>query len=296
MKPELMSSKNNSGASHQKNDETLFNIVNPVKPVAPWLGGKSRLAKTIVPLIEVIPHHAYIEPFVGMGGVFLRRTRVPKAEVINDYSGDVANLFRILQNHYQALIDHIRWQLTARSEFNRMMGMPAERLTDIQRAARFLYLQRLAFGGKTNGTFGVSKDRPARFDIAKLEPLLADVHERLSAVTIECLDFADLVKRYDQPAALFYLDPPYWGNEKDYGKEGFTRDRFKEMALLLRRLKGAFILSLNDCEGVRNCFKAFHMMPVQTSYSIAKEGHARGVVGELLISNLDLEAAVPPTG
>ena len=49
--------------------------VPPAEPLAPWVGGKRLLAKRIIARIEAIPHDCYAEPFVGMGGVFLRRAR-----------------------------------------------------------------------------------------------------------------------------------------------------------------------------------------------------------------------------
>lgn len=69
-------------------------------PPAPYLGGKRNLAKRLCSIIEQIPHRSYIEPFVGMGGVFLRRPQPAPVEVINDLSGDVANLFRVVRRHY----------------------------------------------------------------------------------------------------------------------------------------------------------------------------------------------------
>ncbi len=164
--------------------------VRPREPVAPYLGGKSKLADTIIPYINQIPHNTYAEVFVGMGGIFLRRDYRPGAEVINDYSRDVSNFFRVLQVHYVAFLDMLKWQLTTRSEFERLIETDPNTLTDMQRAARFLYLQRTAFGGKITGrNFGVSKDRPERFDISKLSSTLEDVHERLSGVTVERLDY-----------------------------------------------------------------------------------------------------------
>jgi DNA adenine methylase len=63
--------------------------ITPVRPIAGYVGGKRGLAKRLVALIEEIPHETYAEPFVGMGGVFLRRLTRPPAEVINDWSLDV---------------------------------------------------------------------------------------------------------------------------------------------------------------------------------------------------------------
>lgn len=265
-------------------------ITKPVLPVAPYIGGKSKLAKTVISRIDNIPHSAYCEPFVGMGGVFLRRTSRPKAEVINDYSRDVANFFRILQNHYQAFLDMIRWQISTRAEFERLTAMNPESLTDLQRAARFLYLQKLAFGGKVAGrNFGMTPTGGARFNVTKLEPLLEEAHERLSGVVIECLDYKKFIETYDRPETLFYMDPPYYGNEKDYGRELFGREEFTDMAELLQGIKGRFIVSLNDRPEVRKIFKGFYIESVKTSYSISGKAQLTQV-GEVLISNVKLKA------
>ena len=74
--------------------------VAPIRPVAPYLGGKKRLSRFLVARIEAIPHACYAEPFVGMGGVFLRRTKRPRLEVVNDLNREVAIFFRVLQRHY----------------------------------------------------------------------------------------------------------------------------------------------------------------------------------------------------
>ncbi len=86
-----------------------------------------------------------------------------QGRVINDAGRDVANLFRILQRHYPQFLDTLRSQLTTRAEFNRLVDTNPDTLTDLERAARFLYLQRTAFGGKVSGrNFGVAADRSAR--------------------------------------------------------------------------------------------------------------------------------------
>ena len=88
----------------------------------------------------------------------------------------------------------------------------------MQRAARFLYLQRTAFGGKVTGqNFGVSPLTSARFDVTRLPAILEAVHERLAGVVIERLPWEQFLARYDRLETLFYLDPTYWGNERDYG-------------------------------------------------------------------------------
>ena len=264
----------------------LLHPVKPINPVAPWLGGKRNLAKRITAILDGVPHQTYAEPFVGMGGIFLRRSMRPRSEVINDFGRDVSNLFRILQRHYPQFLEVLRFQLTTRAEFLRLVDTDPNTLTDLERAARFLYLQRTAFGGKVSGrNFGVSKDRPGRFNLSTLEPMLEDMHSRMSGVVIECLDYAEFIRRYDGPATLFYLDPPYWGSENDYGKEMFAREEFVRMADQLGKIQGQFLMSINDVPAIREAFAAFNLTEVATTYTIAKQGESRGARAELLISN-----------
>lgn len=239
------------------------------RPVAPYVGGKKQLARRLAAMIEATPHELYGEVFAGMAGVFFKRRTAPKVEVLNDYSRDVANFFRVLQNHYQALLDMLKWQLTSREEWERLNGLDPERLTDLQRAARFLYLQRLAFGGKVAGrNFGVRYGGPASFDVTRLAPLLADVHERLAGVWIECLPWAAFLERWDRPGALFYLDPPYWGSEHYYGRALFGRDEYSAMAERLAQLKGRFILTVNDVPELREIFGGFAIDGVGVTYGL----------------------------
>ena len=260
--------------------------VDPVSPVAAYLGGKRGLAKRLIKRIEAIEHTTYAEPFVGMGGVFLRRRRVPPVEIINDLNRDIATFFRILQRHYVAFMDMLRFQLTTRAGFERLVRTDPETLTDLERAARFLYLQRTAFGGKVaERHFGVSPGIPAHFDITKLGPMLEDLHMRLAGVVIECLSYERFIARYDRPETLFYLDPPYFGSEGDYGRDLFSRSDFARLAALLRGIEGRFILSLNDVPEVRALFSGFDIEAVETTYTVAARGKSRGKAAELIISN-----------
>ena len=262
--------------------------VDPVRPIAGYVGGKRNLASTIVPLIDRAGLRCYAEPFVGMGGIFLRRRRRAAAEVINDLSGDVATLFRVLQEHYPYVIDMLRFRVAGRAEFERLRAMPPERLTDLQRAVRFLYLQRLTFGGRIEGrTFGVSAGLSSRFNVSTLEPMLADVHERLAGVVIEQLPYADFIRRYDRDDMLFYLDPPYHGSEGDYGADAFSADDFAAIAEQLAGIRGRFLLSINDTPAIRQCFAAFPMRAVGVSYTLGGGAHVKRA-GELLIGTIDL--------
>jgi len=264
--------------------EDQLEAVKPVVPVAPYVGGKNRLAKRLAEKIRSIPHSIYVEPFVGMGGVFLRRPFRAQCEVINDISGDVVTLFRILQRHYPQFLEVLRFQLTSRSEFERLVKTDPSTLTDLERAARFLYLQRISFAGKVRGrSFGVSMTRGSRFDLTRVVPLLEDVHERLSSVIIEQQSYADCIARYDKPETLFYLDPPYWDCETYYGKGIFCAEDFEKLAVQLRSISGRCLLSINNTPEIRAIFSGFETEEVSLFYSADRNASKR--VTELIISN-----------
>ncbi|MFC3097395.1 DNA adenine methylase [Alteraurantiacibacter palmitatis] len=276
---------------HVTPTSSILDAIRPVTPAAGYQGGKRNLSRRICGLIDRLDHDGYAEPFVGMGGIFLRRSTRPRAEIINDISGDVATFFRVLQEHYPYFVDMLRWRVSSRSEFERLRALPPEQLTDLQRAARFLYLQRLAFGGKIQGrNFGVDARSGGRFNLARLEPMLSDIHERLQGVVIEQLPFERFIARYDRPGMLFYCDPPYFGCEGDYGADIFAPEDFARLAGIVAGARGRFIVSLNDTPEVRAIFAGLHLVPVETTWTIGSAHAAPKKVGEVLIANFDLAA------
>jgi len=112
--------------------------------------------------------------------------------------------------------------------------------------------------------------------------MLADVHERLAAVTIENLDFERFIRRYDREDVLTYADPPYWGSEDYYGKELFCRADFERLAQVLHQLKGRFILSINDTPEIRELFGWAEIQPVRVAYGLSARGSTEA--RELIIS------------
>ncbi len=118
---------------HKMND-------NVVKPIAPYLGGKSKLAKTICAIIDNTPHKTYAEPFIGMGGILFRREKPVKAEVINDYNYEVFTLFRVLQRHYDEFLKQLEYINHSRNHFEFIRDLNPKHLTDVERAARFYFL------------------------------------------------------------------------------------------------------------------------------------------------------------
>lgn len=260
-----------------------------MKGILPWQGGKNVLSKTIINYINDIDHQCYIEPFAGSAHIFFRKEPT-KTEVLNDINSDIVNLFRILQNHLDEFIRFFRWAICSREEFDRLLKQPPQLLTDIQRASRFYYLQKLCFGGKlVNRSFGVSTTSPPRLNILRIEEDLSQAHLRLSRVLIENLKWQDIVQRYDRVHSLFYFDPPYFGCEDQYGKNLFARSEYEEMTKRIKELKGKFLMSINDCPETRAMFCDFHIKRLQVTYSIGGSKQGRRKFPELLISSEKLK-------
>lgn len=249
-------------------------------PIGGYQGGKSRLAKKI---IEQLPEHTcYCEPFCGAAWVLFRK-EPSKVEVINDMNRDLVTLFRVLQNHPEEFARHFKFVFLSRDEYQRLLRVSEDTLTDVQRAVRFFYLQKLGFGGKVQGrTFGTSATSPPRLNPLRIEEDVVAAHRRLAGVVIEHLSYMDVIRRYDRAETLFYLDPPYWGCEQDYGPGVFDKSDFTELAYLLAELKGRFLLSLNDVPQVREIFAPFKITPVTTTYSV---GLSNNKAQEVFISN-----------
>lgn len=178
--------------------------------------------------------------------------------------------------------------LASRDDFRRLVETPPHVLTDVRRAARFAYLQRLSFGGSpaheaTQGNYAPTPYYAARLTGESMRKRIAAVHKRLVGVHVERLDWLPFLRRYDRPFTLFYVDPPYWGHETDYGRGLFAREDFARLAAALRGLKGRFVLSLNDRPGVRETFAGFDFQEVTTRYTASWRA-AKRPAAELLIS------------
>lgn len=135
-------------------------------------------------------------------------------------------------------------------------------------------------GDELVGITNMSATGTAVVRATPLAPMLEDVHERLAGVVIENLDWLAFIDRYDRPGALFYLDPPYFGSEGDYGAGLFSRDQFEVMAERLERLKGSFLLSINDAAETRQIFSRFETVGADLHYSVAG---GKGVAARELI-------------
>ena len=207
--------------------------------------------------------------------------------MLNDVNGELVNLYRVVQNHLEEFVRQFKWALSSRQVFKWLQMTRPETLTDIQRAARFYYLQQSAFGGRVDGqTYGTATTTPPGLNLLRLEETLSAAHLRLSSTYIEQLSWQQVMKKYDREHTLFYCDPPYWQTE-GYGVP-FGFEQYEQMAEVLGQIKGKAIVSLNDHPDIRRVFGRYHIESTDITYTVGggKGSEAR----EVLIFSWDIQA------
>ena len=254
----------------QREDAHAHELTKPsasfrITPAICWPGGKSRLLKHLIPLIP--KHTCYCEPFAGGLAVMLAKSR-SDLEVINDANGDLVNFYRCVRFHQDVLLTELEFVLTARKEFKDFVSQ--EGLTDIQRAARWYYRNKLCFGGAQMDSFGVSTTRAPSARSTRLEAIRA-LNVRLDRVVIEHLDWSRCMELYDRTGTFFFLDPPYTDCNASMYSSWSTADvlRLKDR---LEQLRGQWLLTLNDTPQIRAMFAHCKVESVKRQLGINNKG------------------------
>lgn len=247
-----------------------------------WIGGKSHLKNQIIPLIPD-DCDRYIEVCGGAGWVLFGKDKVKgQMEVFNDIDGDLINLYKQIKNNCSDLQDEIDW-LQSRELFKayRYDIENGAELSDIQRAARYLYLIKCSFGSNRN-SFATATKRI--YNVVDELPLYK---ERLKDVIIENRDFENLIKTYDRPSAVFYIDPPYVQSEGYYNKKyvSFKKDDHLRLNSVLKGIKGRFILSYNACDFVCEMYKDYNIRYVSRNNLLPAKLENRSEFKEVIITN-----------
>jgi DNA adenine methylase len=244
-----------------------------------YIGGKRAIANQI---IATFPKHTtYVEVFAG-GAQVLFHKEPSKVEVINDLDGEIVNLFRICQLHFEELVRYLRFMVVSRSWHSVLKATDPSTLTDIQRATRHLYLLKNSYASLVlRLNYKCHVVQPPGFNPERMPQLIEETHKRLARVQIECLPYEKILEKFDRPQTLFYLDPPYYAR-KLY-RYNLSHDDFVKMAGLLAHLRGKFTLSLNDTPEVREIFRRFKIKDIEIPYTAQKVAGKR--FREVLITN-----------
>lgn len=230
--------------------------------LAPWLGGKARIAGRLIPMFP--PHRCYVEVFGGMASVLLNKPSVD-SEIYNDRDERLVGLFAVLKYHGAEFDREMRGLLKSRRIFELFREQPG--LTDIQRAARFLYCHLVGFGGMGR-TFGTGKGSGGA-QLRSLESahaMIERIRTRLATVTVEHLDWEACLEKYDSPDTFFFLDPPY-DQTAGYAVPFSERDQ-QVLAERLRMIRGKFLQTNSDNPRTRSWYRGFKVSTLRSAYGL----------------------------
>jgi len=248
-----------------------------VRPFFSRLGGKSHLIDSIVPKFPL--HKVYVEPFIGAGAIFLSKP-LAEVNVINDIDKNIHDLWSDLR-----VIDNIDFEFMGNGAlFDEYLAR-----TDItdpyERFKRNMFLNKCSFCSnmvrkayKDNGNWRAVK-------LKYLKKHFQEYKTLLNNTIVKNDDYKDVIKEYDSPDTLFYLDPPYSKNEKywSYGNDVKANDLYN----VLKSIQGRFVMSYDDTPQNRSLFENdFYIKSVETIYQVKSKGNKK--VNEILISNFDL--------
>jgi DNA adenine methylase len=219
------------------------------RPALRYFGGKWKIAEWICR--QMPAHDVYVEPFGGAGSVMLRKTP-SRLEVYNDLDGDVVNFFRVLRDRPDALI-----RAVALTPYSREEHVLAQAPTEepLERARRFYVLCWQSYASGTRPKpFKIGWRTTKAYHAGMMqswcdEENLYAIAARLKQVLIENNDAFALLKSYDSPATLFYVDPPYLGDTRsghgrnEYRHEMYDAESHRRLAAALHGVQGKVMLS-----------------------------------------------------
>lgn len=278
------------------------------KPFLRWAGGKRRLAPA---LIEAFPedfdptHHRFIEPFIGGGALTfalgnpLSEVFVPgKKLIVNDSNPELVNTYIVLRDQPTRLInalEELKKCVNSKRFYEIRKTVPKSR---IQRAARFIYLNKTCYNGlwrvNSSGEFNVPFDKSSSNNLYD-ESNLYSCSERLQGSRITNLDYLE-VTRWAKEGDFVYFDPPYIPRSRGesfsaYAKEGFGIENQLELAHEIQRLTSIgvhILLSNSDTPLTREIFgKHLTLRRLLMRRTISADGKSRKPVFEILGMNYE---------
>lgn len=268
------------------------------------MGGKSQSAKKIV---EMIPkHHCFVESNFGAGWIFFEKTP-SEVEVINDIDGELINFWRVVQRDPQGFIDRSKYEFHSREMYNEYASdfKSGKHFTFsmLERAFRYYVIMKMSYAAQFLAGWGFSNVRNQANSLFNEFLIIDKVAERLKNAQIENNDFQFVIDHNDSVETLHYCDPPYIksmaSNDKYYKMPGipqFTMHDHQRLYKSLCNVKGKFILTIDDCEFVRDRYcqkqgQPFYWMANEVFYR-STHSDCRRQENELIITNYNFSEVV----
>lgn len=273
-----------------------------IAPVLKWVGGKRQL----IPAINnLLPQNKkdYYEPFFGGGAVLFHLQ--PKKAVINDVNSELINVYKIIKEDVEALINDLKIHENSSDYFYEIRALDRncnfENLSDIKKASRIIYLNKTCYNGlyrvNNSGEFNAPFGKYKNPNIVN-EITLRAVSKYLNKNNIIILNQEfDKVVDDIKKGAFVYFDPPYHpisksSNFTGYVQGGFNevdQTRLRDLCRILHSKGVNFLLSNSAAPFIIDLYddKIFNINYVKAKRAINSVGNKRGNVDEVLIRNYE---------
>jgi DNA adenine methylase len=270
-------------------------------PVLKWVGGKRQLLHALTPLLPQ-RINAYCEPFVG-GGALLFDLQ-PNTAYVNDINGDLIRVYNLIKSDVEALVTALQDFKNEADYFYAVRDWDRDKakysaLSDVQKAARILYLNKTCYNGlfrvNNAGEFNSPFGNYRNPNIVNA-PTLRAVSSYLNTATIHLtsVDYAEVLKSLPK-GTFVYLDPPYdpvsgTSNFTGYSKGGFNRDdqiRLRECCDDLHKRGLKFMLSNSATDFIKEQYAAYNITAVQAKRAVNSDSTKRGEVDEVVVRNYE---------
>ena len=269
-----------------------------ISPIVKWVGGKRQLLPEIMPLINK-KCSTYVEPFVGGGAVFFELQ--PKKAIINDYNSELVNVYTVVRDHSEELIEELeKHNRYNNGEYFYMIraldrSEAYDTMSDTEKAARIIYLNKTCYNGlyrvNSAGQFNSPYGKYKNPNIVNEDSIRAmSRYLQSNKITIRQGDYKEVLKGLRR-GAFVYLDPPYMpislsSSFTGYTENGFSYAQqvtFKEECDKLRKKGISFLQSNSDCPEIRDLYREYEIRTVQAKRRINSKGNKRGEINEVLI-------------
>lgn len=270
-----------------------------IAPVLKWAGGKRQLLDTLIPLVPK-DYSVYCEPFVGGGALFFALQ--PQSACINDVNHELIRVYTVIKNDVDVLIEQLKQFQNNKDQFYEIRSWDRNKdkythLSDIEKAARIIYLNKTCFNGlfrvNASGEFNVPFGNYANPNIVN-EPVLRAIsfYFNNSEIVFNAVDYAEILKNLPDNAFV-YLDPPYdpvsvTANFTGYTKDGFSRDeqiKLRKCCDELNERGIKFMLSNSATDFICEQYSKYNIEIISAKRLVGADASKRGRIQEVIVRN-----------
>ncbi|HXK82062.1 MAG TPA: DNA adenine methylase [Bacteroidales bacterium] len=273
-----------------------------VSPFLKWVGGKRQLIPAIVEnLPKGIKNLKYYEPFIGGGAVLFHLQ--PKNAVINDLNEELINVYRVIKNDLEALINDLRIHKNNADYFYEIRGLDRtddfNKLSAVQKASRVIYLNKTCYNGlyrvNNAGEFNAPFGRYKNPNIVN-EPTLKAVNKFLNSsnIIINCDDYEKVLEKADNNSFV-YIDPPYHPISESSNFTGYVQGgwnmydqvRLRDNCDKLNERGVKLLISNSSASFIKDIYENYKIINVKATRYINSNASGRGEIDEVLIKNYE---------